>query len=512
MAGTVFAAIDVGSYNVTMEIFSISKKTGLTSLTTLRQRLDLGTDTYKDRKISMESLEALVHILKDYSRAMKEFGVTEYRACAKSAFREARNSRLIQEQILKRTGIRIDVLSNTEQRFLGYKSIASRGADFQKIIEKGTAIIDVGGGSIQISIFDKDVLISTQNIPIGTLRITSRIAPFENETTHIDELLDQVIRKDILNFKRMFLKDRTIENIILVGDYFTNLIFQNRSDLNKIESREEFMQWYNKIISMTPKAAAEMLGVGAEVANAVIPIAVLYRKLIDVLGTATIYLPGIQLTDGITYDFAEKKKLIKSTHDFDKDILMASKNISKRYAGNKPHTTKLIEIANAIFDEVRKLLLLSSRDRLLLDVACELHDCGKYISLVNVAECSYNIIMSTEIIGLSDIEREIIANVVKYNTKDFVYFDDAENTSSLSEFDFLRVGYLTAILRLANQLDASYLQKVQDIRVVRKGDTLVIDVATNEDFTLERGLFRENVSFFEEMLNLKPELKVRKKI
>ena len=96
--------------------------------------------------------------------------------CAKSALREARNCVLVQEQVFQSTGIRIDVLSNSEQRYLGYKSIASRGSEFQKIIEKGCAIVDVGGGSIQISLFDKDALVTTQNILLGSLRIRERLS------------------------------------------------------------------------------------------------------------------------------------------------------------------------------------------------------------------------------------------------------------------------------------------------------------------------------------------------
>ena len=510
MAVTTFAAIDIGSYNISMEIFEVTRKNGLVSLTTVRQRLELGRDAYTKRRITLESLNELTRILTDFSRIMKEYKVSEYRACAKSAFREARNSLMVREHIRKKTGILIEVLSNSEQRFLSYKSIASKGEDFQRTIEKGTAILDVGGGSIQISLFDKDSLVTTQNLLLGSLRISERLASFANETVHQDELMDQMIRKDILNFKRMYLKDRNIDTLILVGDYFTNLIFQNRSDLNKIESREEFLQWYAHIVTLTPQEAAVELEVGSEVANTVLPIAVLYRRLIEVLGANFVWLPGIQLTDGIAYDFALRNKLIKSPHDFEKDILMAARHIMKRYAGNKPHTEALITSALEIFGAVKKNNVLTGRDWLLLQVACYLHDCGKYISLVNVGDCSYGIIMATEIIGLSDTEREIIANVVRFNTKPFRYFQEARSLTALGETDYLRVGQLTAILKLAKGLDQSYLQKIRKIKATRKDDVLLLDVTAGEDYTLEKGLFRENVEFFADMFDLKPELKIRR--
>ena len=510
MAVTSFAAIDIGSYNVTMEIFEITKKNGLKSLTTVRQRLELGRDTYNDGMVSPEILRELTRILKDYSRIMKEYDTRSYRACAKTALREARNFLLVREHVRNKTGINIEILSNSEQRFMAYKSIASRGEEFQKFIGKGTAIIDVSGGSIQISLFDKETLVTAQNLKLGLLRISSRLSKILNETTHPDALIDEFIRKDIMNFKRMHLKDRNIDTIILVGDYYTNIIFQNKTDMNKIETREEFMIWYDHIIRKTPGEVASELGVGMEVADAVIPMAVLYRRLIEVFGANTIWLPGIQLTDGLAYDFATKAKLIRTQHDFDKDIVMAAKHMAKRYGGNKAHTEKLVEIADAIFKAVRKESVLGPRDRLLLKVACYLNDCGKYISLVNVAECSYSIINSTEIIGLSDTERIIIANVVKYHTLPFEFY--GENNAGLTEFDFLRVAQLTAILRTANSLDQSYLQKVQEMRVTAKDGVLKIDVTVKQDFTLEKGLFASTVDFFEDMFDMKPVLKIRRSI
>ncbi len=509
MAVITFAAIDIGSYNVSIEIFELSKKTGLRSLNRVRTSLELGADTFALGKISMERLQDLTKILKGYQEIMKEYGVTSYRACAKSALREAKNRYLILDHIDRATGMKVDVLSNSMQRFLGYKSIASRGEEFRKVIEKGTAIVDVGGGSVQISLFDKDSLVTTQNIEIGSLKIREKLAAFERESIHYDLLVRDLIQKDISNFKRMYLKNRKIDNIILVGDYFTNLIFQNQNDQNKFESKEEFMEWYRDVMGMSPKSIAEQLHIGSEMATVLIPTAVVYKTLIEELDAETIWLPGIQLTDGIAYDFGEKQKLIRSTHDFEQDILNASKNIAKRYAGNKPHNEHLLDTACRIFDAVKKESQMTAREKLLLKVACYLHDCGKYISLTRVAECSYNIIMSTEIIGLSDTERRIIANVVKYNTEELNYYHEMGSDNSIDKRDYMTIARLAAIMRLSNGLDQSYTQKAEQMSLSKKDGRLTITVTTKENFLLEQGTFRENTDFFEEIFDLIPVLKLK---
>ena len=129
--------------------------------------------------------------------------------------------------------------------------------------------------------------------------------------------------------------------------------------------------------------------------------------------------------------------------------------------------------------------------------------------MVNVADCSYHIIMSTEIIGLSDRERRIIANVVHYNTEPLDDMQHEEETEGLADTDYMLVQQLVSILRVANSLDQSYRQKVERLRVAKREGELIVTVDVNSDYTFERGIFGENVDLFQEIFDLRPVLKVR---
>ena len=157
MQYTVFAAIDIGSYELEMKIFELSKNKGMKELDCIRHRLELGTDTYSTGKVGIEKAEELCQVLQSFVSIMEGYKVSAYRAYATSAIREAKNRLILLDYIEEHTGLKIEVLSNSEQRFLDYKSIASRENEFNTIIQKGTAIVDVGGGSIQISLFDKEI-------------------------------------------------------------------------------------------------------------------------------------------------------------------------------------------------------------------------------------------------------------------------------------------------------------------------------------------------------------------
>ena len=203
-----FAAIDIGSYNVAIEIFQISRKNGLKSLDYVDYRMELGRDTYAEGRISNAMVQELCQVLNDYRRIMEEYQVADYRVCATSALREAKNAQIVLGKIYQNTGMKVDVLSNSEQRFLGYKSIACTEEAFSDIISRGTAVLDIGGGSLQISLFDKDMLITTQNIKLGNLRIRERLMDLEHAALSYETLVEEFIRNEIISFKKIHLKDR----------------------------------------------------------------------------------------------------------------------------------------------------------------------------------------------------------------------------------------------------------------------------------------------------------------
>lgn len=125
---------------------------------------------------------------------------------------------------------------------------------------------------------------------------------------------------------------------------------------------------------------------------------------------------GANIQDGMAFDYAQHNKLLASTHDFDADVISAATFLSEHYHSFSPHIQTLSKLSIKIFDAMKQEHGLGKRARLLLQVATILHDCGKYVSFAEASESTYHIIMSSEIIGLTHQEREIVAQIVRYNT------------------------------------------------------------------------------------------------
>lgn len=511
MKVTTFAAIEIASYEVSMKIYALSSKT-MKEINYVRHRMELGKEAYRMGKISNDRIEELCSVLLDFQRMMKEYGVTEYRACATSVIRELENRSLIIDRIFVKTGINIETLSNSELRYLSYKSIASQEKDFDKIIQKGTAIIDVGGGSIQISLFDKDCLVSTQNIRIGTNRLKERLSNVFEQSSHFEQVVEEIANNALKTYRKLYLKDRKIENIILIGDYspYISRYVNAAHAESHAMSAEEYHTFYREMLSRNPQEMLNTLGIPAENEALILTTLVVYRKLIEETEAKEIWMPSLNLCDGLTYDYAEKNKILKSAHDFENDIIVSAKNMGKRYQSNKNHVNAMTTLALTIFDKTKVLHGMQKRDRLFLHIAVLLHDCGKFISMSHSAECSYNIIMASEIIGLSHAEREIVANIVRYNSLDVPSFEEFSMTSALNREQYIKVCKLAAILRVSNAMDRSHKQKIQELRVNLKDTKMILTVDTLEDITLEQGLLREKAEFFEDVFGVTPVLRRKK--
>ena len=482
MGVKMFAAIDVGSYMLHLKVFEFLPSNVMKEVDSVRYGIDLGTETFATGKLSSAKVAELCKVLSDFAGIMKSYGVTQYVAYGTSAIRETTNTNVLLDLIEQRTGIKIDILSNSRQRFLTYKSVASIGEDFNKIIQKGTAILDIGGGSIQLSVFENDTLVATQNMKLGVLRLQERLHVLTSVNAKYEMLLDEMIDSQFELFKKLYLKDRQIENMIIVDDHVSNLLQNGMLGGEKAGyiDGEAYEQFHNALWNDSMFDKQRRYGLDEESVTKLQISAALIRKAVKLTNANLIWAPGISMCDGMAFEYGEDHRLLKRNHDFEEDIIACAKNISKRYMGSV------------------------KRDRLLLRIAAILHDCGKYISLYNLADCSYNIIMSTEIIGLSHEEREIVANVVKFNHMEFDSYENVAGEQFISGEQYLRIAKLTAILRVANGLDRSHKQKFKNIKASVKDKEFIITVHTDKDITLEKGLLKERANFFEEVFFLKP--------
>jgi exopolyphosphatase/guanosine-5'-triphosphate,3'-diphosphate pyrophosphatase len=322
--------------------------------------------------------------------------------------------------------------------------------------------------------------------------------------------MEEYVQNELSTFNTMYLGDKTIRNVIAIGDEIQALQkIAPELKLKNLMTKNQIDYIYKKIAKVSPQDMALHYGMPYERATLIRPAIIIYRLLVETTKADEIFLHDINLCDGIAADYMEKEKK-HVTHSFEENILASAMAMAKRYRSNKSHYTYVSDIALMIFDIMKKEHGMNQRQRLQLQIACILHDCGKFINLQDVANNSYNIIMSTEMIGLSHKEREEVANAVKYNTMYLPSYQQVKG--SLGDASFTTVAKLAAILRVANAMDRSHKQKIEKMSLNIKDKKLIITVDTVNNITLEAALFKEKADFFEQIYGIRPVLKQRRNV
>lgn len=503
----IFAAIYIGSYEVSLKIFELAQKKPIREMDHVRARIEIGRDAYQKGYIDYERMEELGNILSEYKKIMESYRTNDYTAYAGAAFRGIKNEMFVIDQLYIRTGIRIQVPSNSEHRFIGYKSVAFQ-EEFNEMTKQGTAVVDVGGGNLQITLFSDGKVITTQHMVLGTLKLREQLSSIKNDVSHYENQLEELVNKDLEVFKSLYLKDYKIKYVIFMGEYIMELMKKVEKKGNKVVSAEKFVKSMRKLYKKSAEQIANELELENENDPLLVPYIVVYTRLAEELSAEEIWAPGYNVSDGMAYDYAERRRIIRPTHDFNEDIISAAKELSRRYEGFSPHIDALTEMSSLIFDAMKKMHGMGKRERLLLQTAAILHDCGKYVSLAHGPECAYNIIMESEIIGLSHLERQIVASAVLYNTYPLAAYE--ELADRLDHGSYMTVAKLSAILRVANAMDRSHKQKFKNVKAVLRGTQLVITIDTADNIILERKLFGVKAELFESVFGIKPVIREKR--
>jgi exopolyphosphatase/guanosine-5'-triphosphate,3'-diphosphate pyrophosphatase len=512
LKNNLIAAIDVGSHAIRMKIGEIDEEGNFKELESLRKTAVLGHDTFNDGKISYESVDTVCNILKMFKKCMKDYRITDYKAMATSAIREAENKDYIIDQIKLKTGLDIKVIDNAREQYLTHKAIKRKIDNFDSLIEKGVVMVVIGAGSIQITLYKNSQLISSQNVKLGALRVKEVLGDLERESFSYYKILEEYIRVNIESID-FFKRSNDYNHFIAVGGEITTiskLINEEHIEQDIIYiNRKQFEILYKEFLHKSTEEILEY-NIERERAEIIIPSMMLFKKFLDKSRTDKILVPNITLSDGIIMDIYEEKYNLDKEEMSLKDIFTCVKNIAKKYDYNKDHSLDVEKNAKIIFDNCKDIHGLES-ERHLLRIAAILHDIGKYISVYNTHILSYTIIKSIEIFGISNEQLEIIANVARYNSVETPSIRDI-NFGKLSNKNKVIVGKLAAILRLANALDKSHNQKIEIISVKRRNKQLIIYGKSSANTMLEMWTFKKKAEFFKEVFGITPILIIKKEI
>lgn len=503
------AAIDVGSNTIRMVIAQITPKGETVVLEDLRKPTGVGKDTFSFGRVQVDTIHETCEVLKGFSKLLEDYRVKDYRAVCTSGIREAENREYVLEQIRLRTGLRLEIINNAQERFLMYKAIRDYFPDQQWINDRGTLIVDIRSGGVEISVYSEGSLKFTEYVKIGSLRLREILADLEQMTLDFPSIMEEFIESRI-DFLKPRIKEVNITNFIGLGGELRTItgLCGGSGGKDRILERKELAKLYSRIHSLSTGQIILEYGLDRNQAEILLPSIILLYGFLDMTEAEGIYTPLVSLRHGLLADMADEALDTPGKQASLNSVISSVWYIGEKYSIDKTHCANVERLALDIFDQTGRIHRLGERERFYLRVSAILHDIGKYVNLNQHDIHSYNIIKFQDIMGFSNRELNIVANISRYHSEEIPHQSD-EGYLVLREADQIVVSKLAAILKLAEALDVSHKQKVAHIDINASGRELVLNVKTDEDLLLETWSFSSHITFFEEVMGLRPVLKKR---
>lgn len=507
---SVAAVIDIGSNALTMIIGQTAGES-IKILENMNYPVSLGKDTFNTGRISFEKVNKTCEIIKNFLAVAKEYGiVNQIKAVATTAVREAENKTFVLDQIKIRTGLVVEVLDDSAEKMLIYKEVIRRISKI-KIYKSPALMVYIGGGNLGVAVYDNGTLPLTQNIRMGSLRLSEILFNMQE----YEEQYSIVIEDYLRGFKETFyntLPTGEIKHFIASGREISMIVSICKAELKDgfyHISKDKFIKLYEELKDKTAEQIMEDYDVMEESAELLRYAISIYYMLLSATKANRIIAPIVFVNDAILFEMLRPKEAAIFNRNFESNTVLSAETIASRYSYDDSHAAYVEKYSLKIFDKLKKVHGLKDKERLLLQVAAIMHDVGKYVNIRSHYNHSYEIIRHSEIVGLDMHDMEIVATITKYHstitptTRDYSY-------NNLSEEDRLIVSKLAAILRIAEALDKGHIRKFEDITIKVKDNTMIIGITTLNNTQIEEWSFASKRIFFEEVYGMKAVIKKKK--
>src|SRR5689334_646361 len=462
------AAIDVGSNTIRLTVAEVQEDDTYRILDEEREMVRLGEHLDRTGRLSDAAIERALSALGKMKAIADGFKITELRAIATSAVREAANGRTFIRQVARQLKVNIEVISGEEEAQLAFRT-ASRHFDFQG---RPTAVVDIGGGSLEVILSAGTAIDHVYSLPLGAVRVTERLVRSDPlKPRHWKEMkaeIDGIIRGAIRQ------PGHRADLMIGSGGTFTALAhmikFQRENRHGSVQgfvlSPSDLIHLLRRLRETPLEARREIPGLSADRADIIVAGAAVISRLVRALDTEQIMVNERGIRDGLLLHMISELpgRSPATTSPLPGNRIEWARHFARKAHSNEQHCEQVASLALQLFDGLKARFDLPPQSRDLLHAAAILHDIGYLISHSKHHKHAYHLIMHGDLPGFTPHEVELIANLVRYHRKAFPK-KRHENLAYLDRNDRRLIARLSGILRIAEGLDRTHSQSVTGLKL-----------------------------------------------
>lgn len=302
------ATIDIGSNAIRLYIGQKSRTGRLRILEDHRASIRLGKDAFSTGYIRPNTQIELVNALQVFRDICDELNVDQIRAVGTSALRDSKNGHKVIEQLKNRTGIQVRIINGQREAELLHRAVTHN----INLGVKSALITDMGGGSLEVVLSRKGRLVSKQSMPLGTVRLLSKVKP---NPTYED--IARLVRTPLyrLRFEMLGRTQTPVQVLVGTGGNLRalgKLCFR----LGLSRSRSRFQRAHleilvTKLFALRLNERKKRFQLRPDRADVILPAAVVTLEMMRVFEIKEILVPNVGLKNGLFLEIMDRVKFIK---------------------------------------------------------------------------------------------------------------------------------------------------------------------------------------------------------
>ncbi len=464
VAQRVLAAIDLGTNSLHMVVVQIEPTLpAFTIIAREKETVRLG-DRTSNGELKPEVMKRAIATLQRFQAiAQSLHPQVSIVAVATSAVREAPNGREFLQQVDRELGLSVDLISGQEEARRIYLGVLS-GMEFNNQLH---TIIDIGGGSTELVLGDGREPLSLSSTKVGAVRLTAEYistdpisdAEFKYLEAYICGMLERPIDDLLTHLKpnerpRLVGTSGTIESLAII---------QAREKLGIVPyplsgyqlSLKDLRELVNRLRKLSNLERAAIPGMSDRRSEIILAGAMILQEAMTQLRVEALTVCERSLREGVIVDWMLAHGLIEDRLRYQGSVRQRSVlKTAQKYQVNLEHSERVAAFALSLFDQTQTQLHnwgIAARE--LLWAAAILHNCGHYVGHSAHHKHSYYLIRNGELLGYSETEVEVIANLARYHRRSSPRKKhDSYRNLPTKEYRQM-VDQLSALLRLAVALD-----------------------------------------------------------
>jgi len=408
------AAIDIGSNSCRLKIARVVQHS-LRMVHEDREVTRLGASVFETGLVSPDAMAATLRALKRFYRAVQQHGADQVRAVATAAMRDARNGRAFLAWVRDETGWEVEIISGLEEARLIHRGVVNN--------QPGTAgrclLIDVGGGSCEVSLSERKRLKETISLPLGAVRLTEEFLksdpPVKEEIARMKQFIARELRK---GSRRVTPGD--VQTVIATSGTAAALseatrIMRKARARDYMASARDVRRLADKLTKLKNEDRSAIPGIGPRRSEIVVAGAQVYSELLEHFALPGFRYSDMGLRDGVLAQMlAEQDPRTIAHQQYERDRWEAVLETCRRYGVDPRQAEPVRQHAAQLFNDMRAVHELPAEYQTWLEAAAMLRDIGKFMNYQGHHRHAQYIIANSEIFGFNATQRVITSAVARY--------------------------------------------------------------------------------------------------